>query len=146
VESGHEVRLYTIDEMSSLATETIALRAGGLWAVGIFIIAAVSAYTARPDREGPVSVWVVIPIMLGKIGMFLGPTGVALIVGRAVGQLGENARMAAAAAVLMVGVWVSLVLVQIVQNVAYRLIGAPVQPIRFWNGSKPKRRRRLRKA
>ena len=132
--------------MSSLATETIALRAAGLWAMGIFAIAALSAYSARPAREAPAPLWLVIPLLLSKIGILLGPAGLALVVGRATGRWSETASMAAIAFAVLVGLWASLVLVQIAQNVAYRLVGAPVQTIRLLAQNKPKRRRRPRKA
>lgn len=130
--------------MSSLTTEMIAFRAAGLWGIGMFAMAALSAYTARPSREQPDSLWLIIPIMLAHIAVLLGPAGLALIVGRATGRWSETATMAAVVAAVLGGYAASSVSVQIVQNIAYRLVGAPVQPIRLWRQYKPKRRRTQR--
>jgi hypothetical protein len=131
--------------MSSLTTEVIALRAAGVWAIGVFAMAALSAYSARPSREQRDSLWLVIPALLAKIAVLLGPAGLALIVGRATARWSETVTLVAICAVVLAGYAASSVVLQIAQNIAYQLVGARVQPIRLWRPNKPKRRPTHRK-
>jgi hypothetical protein len=132
--------------LSSLATETIAIRGVLLTLLGIVMLAAISGYTARPSRSGPVSGWAVLAILAGRLCLLLGPAGMALIAGRASRNLGEAAALALAAATVLGSYMLSLIAVQIAQNVAYRLVGAPTQPIRWrvWTRTGLKRPQRRR--
>lgn len=132
-------------KMSNLTTQEIALRAASLWAIGVLAIAALSAYAARPTREGPGPLWLVIPILLAQMAVLMGPAGLALVVGRATSRWNETGAMVAILAAVSAGYLANSVLVQFAQNIAYRLIGARLQPIRLWVQNKPFRRRTQRK-
>jgi hypothetical protein len=132
-------------KMSNLTTQEIVFRTAGLWTIGMFAMAALSAYTARRTRERFDPLWLIIPFLLARIAVLLGPAGLALIVGRATSRWSETAAMVAIAAAVIAGYLASTVLVQIAQNVTYRLVGARLQPIRLWVQNKPIRRRTQRK-
>lgn len=131
--------------MSSLATEVIAVRAAFGWSIGLLAMIAISAYTARPWRVGRVSSWIIVPVLVARGLLLLGLAGLSIIVGRASGQLSYVAAAALIAAVVIASLWISLILVQVGQNLAYRLVGAPVQPIRWWAADTGGNRRRVRR-
>lgn len=127
--------------MSALATETIALRAFLLFVIGVLALAGLSGYTARPSRSGPVSGWIAVPILAAKICLLLGPAGLALIVGRTTGQLNESVTLVLVCAAVIFSYWLSSIAVQAAQNIAYRMVGARTQKIRWFAWSKPRSRR-----
>lgn len=121
------------EAMSELASETIALRAILLFVFGIVLLAAISGYTARPSRSGPVSLWLGIPIIPAKICVLLGPSGLLLIVARATKDLSQLPRSALFVAVGALSFWLSAIVIQVAQNIAYRVVGARTQKIRWFH-------------
>ena len=133
----------TMPTMSSLTTEAIAFRAVGLWVIGVFALAVLNAHSYLPSYRRRATRWLIIPGLLAKFAVLLGPVGLGLIVGRVTGQWNETLAMAAIAAAILIGYVASSVLVQVGRNVACAIIGAPVQPIHIWRQDKrPKRQKR----
>lgn len=130
--------------MSSLTTEAIAFRAAGLWVIGVFTLAVLNAYSYRPSRGQRDSRWLVVPGLLAKFAVLMGPVGLALIVGRATIQWSETPARATIAVAILAGYLASSALVQVVRNAACVIIGAPVQPIHIWRKDNRPGRRKLR--
>jgi hypothetical protein len=120
--------------MSSLASEDIALRAALLWVFGIFVIAIISGYSVRTYKGRRASWWLFIPTLVGMGCLMLGPAGLGLLVGRATSDLDEVISVGLIASSGIAAYWLSSVIVQSAQNVAYRIVGAPIQRIRFIGG------------
>ena len=130
--------------MSSLTSEAIAFRAASLWVVGVFALAVLNAYSYRPLHGRRASRWLVIPGLLTKFAVLIGPVGLGLIVGRMTVQWGEALAMAAIAVAILAGYMASSVLVQVGRNVTCAIIGAPVQPVHIWRQDKRPKRRKVR--
>ena len=133
--------VITVPTMSSLTTEAIAFRAASLWVVGIFALAVINAYSYRPRRGQRDSLWLVIPGLLAKFAVLLGPVGLALIIGRATIEWGKTPAMAAVAICILAGYLASSFLVQVLRNAACSIMGAPAQPIHIWRQVKRSKRR-----
>lgn len=119
--------------MTELATDTIAIRAGFLWAVGVFGSGLIGGFLASLP-SGPRSGWIVFPILAMRIPLFLGPTGIGLIVVRLTDEFSKTVAYAAIGMSIVTSLWLSLIAAQVAQNIACRLFGAKTQPIRWWSG------------
>ncbi|MBZ9648716.1 hypothetical protein K9B33_14290 [Sphingobium sp. 3R8] len=118
--------------MTDLTTETIAIRAGVLWIVGLLGSGLIGGYLASlPGR--PRTGWVV-PILAVRIPLLLGPTGISLIVGRLTGDFSKTATYVAVGLSIIASFWLSMIAAQAVQNIFCRLFGTKTQPIRWLSG------------
>ncbi len=107
---------------------------------GIALIAGMSTYTAQPHRKGPVSLWIVLPLLAGQISLIAGCCGIGTTLGRM--AAGELPGLAAGLFGFLGMLWSSSIAIQVVQNWGYKFMGAPPQRIRWSNAprSTPKRR------
>ena len=127
----------------ALSIAEIGARSAIALLVGIALIAGVSTYTARPERKGPVSLWIALPILAGKIGLTVGCLGIGITLSRVAG--GGTAGFVAGLLGFLGMLWSSSIAVQIAQNVGYKFVGAPIQAIRWSNAPRSTRKRRRTK-
>ncbi len=125
----------------------IASRAAMAWLAGLIVVAACSAFATRSSST-KVPLRLVLPVLAGRICLLLGIFGLVMIVGRAVRDQGLAVLMIAAVASVVAGSWLTNIAVQVAQNLAYLLAGAPVQKINWraegivvGRSKKPSRRR-----
>jgi hypothetical protein len=127
--------------VTSLATEIIAARAIAGSMIGILGAGFLAAYfNAHPARTK--FGWSALLILVAHIPLFLGPTGLAIIVSRAARDLPTFAAYMAIAVSIVGSLWLSVIGAQVVQNIGARFFGAKAEPIRWWAGDQGKRRRR----
>ena len=120
----------------------IAIRASGAWLVGASAIVSISAHTARPSRKGPVSLWIGIAAVVAKFCLISGCIGVGLLLVRLIHPPYRAPNIALGGAGFIGSYWVSIIVIQIAQNVAYKIVGAPYRPIEWYRSGKRRRSRR----
>jgi hypothetical protein len=121
--------------VSSLASEDIALRAALLWVAGIFAISIISGYSIQRYGGRRAPLWLFIPTAFALGSFMLGPAGLAILVGRATISFDRVTSIILTASSGIAAYWLSSVVVQIAQNIAYRIVGAPTQRIRLIGGT-----------
>lgn len=124
--------------VTALATNTIAVRALVLWAIGLIGTGWIAGYLeSLPRREQ--SRWAVVAFIVLQIPLSLGPIGVGLIADRSTEHLSAVAAVTAVSASAIVSLWLSSIGVQIVQNAACRFFGTETRSIQWWSGGRAKR-------
>lgn len=114
--------------MTLSVEEMIARSSLGL-ILGVVVIAATSAYTARPSRRKSVPLWIVLPVLAAQIDIGAGCCGVGIAFAKTLGGVwGLIAGVGAAMATL----WCASIAIQLAQNVGYKLVGVRPQPIRWY--------------
>ena len=104
------------------------------------MMAAGSAWTANPQRSTPVGSRFKLPLIAAKLCLGLGSFGAGLAVGRSLAGDDRTLIMVLTATAVLVALWSSFIIVQVVQNLAFRLVRAEPRPIRWHNGQRPEPR------
>ena len=109
--------------------------------IGISVMAAVSGYTAK--LAGPVSLWVALPLIAAISLIGGGSIRFAWGLAAAVVRQGSAGEFALGIGLFALTLWATNIAVQISQNLVYRIVGAPTQPIRWWRTDlrRPKKKR-----
>ena len=122
--------------------ETIAFRCGLSLVVGIIGLGWLSGHAADPARRGPVSLWLGVP----AVGAMLLITAASTVIGKALRDAfvvqGWIWSTLIGAGAFVSTLWASSIAVQVAQNIFYRRVGSPSQPIRWYAGQRVKRRKR----
>lgn len=129
------------NRMSDLPTTVIAMRAAALWIAGLLAVAVIAAQS-ETNSSGSRNGLRLLGALAARILMYLGPAGLALIVGRSARGLSDLAAYSAVGVSVIVSMWFTAICAQVAQNSARRAIGAKSQPIRWWAGHDGKRHRR----
>ena len=116
------------NEMTLSVGEIIVRSLLGL-SLGVVVIAVTSAYTARPSRRKSVSFWVALPILIAQMGVGAGSCGVGFAFAK---FFGGKWGLLAGVSITMATLWCASIVIQLAQNVGYRLIGVRPQTIRWY--------------
>ena len=131
--------------MTSLPVDAILVRGFSAWLIGIAAIAAVSTYTAQPYRiNRPAPSWVLFPLLLGKIGLYLGPVAVSIATAKLMQNFDRAWALGGAVLVLTISLWTGAIVTQVAQNMGYKAVGAKQRPIRFFD-YQPRKKSRARR-
>jgi hypothetical protein len=123
-----------------------AIRVLGFWSVSTAIIVWFSAdFATRKPRDIPVSLGLLVALasIFNRLAALLAPFPVFLDM-----YPDRRAPLAATMAFAAAGfglIWANSILIQLLQNVGYRRVGAKERPIRWYRGFKRKRRRAEKK-
>ena len=123
------------------AFEATATRCGVLLIVGIVGLGWLSGYTANPARRGPVSLWLIVPVLGAEILIIAGGAVMGRMVGEATTPLGWFFSPLLGTCAVISTLWASFIALQFAQNFFYRKVGAPTQPIRWIEGQNTRRRK-----
>jgi hypothetical protein len=114
---------------------------GVLWLISTSVFVGFSVYAAtRKPNQINLALAIAAPLMgmLGYAVAFAFP-------GRLYAELYpwrdiSTAMMFILAALGIAAMWADAILIQVLQNAGYRMVGAPVQPIRWHSASRPRRK------
>jgi hypothetical protein len=107
--------------------------------IGISVIAAVSGYTAKLD--GPVSLWVSLPVIVAISLIGGGSIRFAWTLAGAVARQGSAGEFALGLGLFAFTLWGTSIAVQFSQNFVYRIVGVPTHSIRWWRRDLPRRKK-----
>lgn len=145
VETGHSLRHACLGDhgewFGMLPVSDIALRCAAGWLLGVSTIAAVSGYTVRLSRKGSVPLWTGFAAIAGNICWVGACAGIGFLLGRLAPRQDLMLTIALYVCGFVAALWVTSILIQLAQNLAYRAVGAPMQRIRWYNGQQSRAHR-----
>ena len=125
-----------------LPPSEIAFRCAGLWLVGVVAVVTMSGYLARPSRNGPASLWAGLAAIIATICWVVACFGFGMLTVWLAPERGQLVRFILYPLGALGALWLTSILIQVGQNLAYRMVGAPVQRIRWYNGNETQSRSR----
>ncbi len=119
--------------MWHLTVQEVAIRATGLWLAGLYMLVWASGYSARPGKRSEKSMFILMILIIpGKIFNFMGPAGIVIMIAKLMhSDSNDMFSFFVRVGALFVSLYVNSLILQNLQNAAYRYVGANTLPIRW---------------